>query len=293
MLLNILLLLLGVLAASSAVIMIKACSLHPILMASYRLLIAALFLTPLYIKDVKTQKLPFSFKLFRTSIIPGLVLGLHFISWIFGAKLTTVANSTLIVNMLPVVMPFVIFFLIQETVTVIEIIGTVLAMAGVFLLSGLDFRLAGTNFSGDILCFISLLFFALYLGIGKKANKHNSLWIYLVPLYYAGGIFCFIISLFFTNPGRPVGRWDFLMVVGLGIIPTVLGHSILNYSLKRLRSQLVSLINLGQVLFAGIMGYIFFREVPGVSFYISSAFILSGVVLVIIFSRTRQRVIEK
>ena len=72
--------------------------------------------------------------------------------------------------------------------------------------------------------------------------------------------------------------------MGLGIIPTIIGHSILNKSMQTMRSQIVPIVNLGQFIFAGIMAFFIFREVPKAIFYISAFFVISGSLIVIKFS---------
>jgi drug/metabolite transporter (DMT)-like permease len=144
-----------------------------------------------------------------------------------------------------------------------------------------DFHVNIQSINGDILCFVSMLFFAFYLALARKNRKDKSIYLYIVPLYYIAGIFCFIVSLFFINPIKAYSLKNILLILGLGIIPTVLGHSILNKSMQVMRSQEVSIINLGQFIFAGIMAYFIFNEVPALVFYIASFFVISGSVLVI------------
>ncbi len=281
MFLKICILLFGAFTASTAVIMIKICTVQPVLLASLRLLVAAVLLTPLFIRDLKKENLSFSLHLITPAIIPGILLGLHLISWIIGARMTPAANSTLIVNMVPIVMPFIMFFMLKETINKTEIAGTILSMTGVFFLARNDFQLKTDFFTGDIICFLSMIFLALYLAMARKHLK--SIWLYMVPLYYIGGIFSFIVSLFFVNPFKSYTITDTLMILGLGIIPTIMGHTILNYSMKVLRPQVVSLVNLSQFIFAGIMAFFMFSEVPSNQFYTASLFILIGAAIVILF----------
>jgi drug/metabolite transporter (DMT)-like permease len=52
------------------------------------------------------------------------------------------------------------------------------------------------------------------------------------------------------------------------------GHSLINYAMKHFRGQLVSIINMGQFVFAGIMAYFLFAEVPAPSFYVASGMLI-------------------
>ena len=274
-------LILGVFACSTAIIMIKASNEHPLLIASYRLFIAAIILTPLYLKELKEYHQKFHLKTILPSIIPGIFLGFHFLTWVFGARMTYAVNASLIVNMVPIVMPIFVFLLANERINKYEIIGTVLGLSGIIILGINDFRISKQSISGDIICFISMLFFAFYLALAKKNQKNQSVYLYIVPLYYIAGIFCFIVSLFFINPIKIYSFRNILFIFGLGIIPTVIGHSILNKSMQSMRSQVVSIVNLGQFIFAGIMAFFFFNETPKLIFYISVLFVISGSVLVI------------
>jgi len=273
---QILFLLFGVFCCSSAVIFVKESAEHPILLASYRTLVAAIALTPLFLRDAKKHREhPLSAHV-RTALLPGVVLGLHFISWIIGARMTTAANATLIVNLNPIVMPFLMAAMIQETLTRPEFTGTLSALAGIVLLAWTDFNLSRTYFWGDVLCFLSMILFSYYLALGRKNRHIQSLWLYVTPLYYLTALFCFLCALPLVNPIKPYPLKEIVLILGLGIVPTILGHSILNYSMQQLRGQVVSVINMAQFIFAGILAFFRFGEIPDRVFYLASVLIIVG-----------------
>ena len=278
---RILFLLVGVFACSTAVILIKECQEHPVLLSAYRLLIAAIVLTPLFVSDCRKLGWSHVRGSIRSSLLPGIFLGLHFISWIIGARMTVAANASLIVNMVPIVMPFFMFFMIREKLTRREAVGTALAMMGVAVLAYFDFNTSREYFWGDICCLVSMLFFSFYLALARKNRKSASTWLYLVPLYYVAGILCFICSLFFLNPIKSYSMKELILILAIAIIPTVIGHSILNHSLRNMRGQVVSIVNMGQFIFASVMAYFFLGELPASFFYITSVFVVAGGVIVI------------
>ncbi len=71
-------------------------------------------------------------------------------------------------------------------------------------------------------------------------------------------------------------RW----LVALALIPTVLGHSLLNFSLKHISGQSVSVCNLGQFIFAGSMAWLWFGEIPHGGFYPAALLVIAGAVTV-------------
>lgn len=282
MFLGIIYLVFGVFCCSTAVIFIKASVIHPVPLSSYRLLVAGAVLLPLFVRSWREHRTRYSLEHLRRTFWPALMLGLHFISWISGARLTTAANATLIVNLVPVAMPLFALRLAGEIMTATEVIGTALALGGVALLGSADFHLSRQYFWGDILCFVSMLLFAAYLAFGRKNRDFPSTWLYVVPLYLFAGLLCLLFAVFLTNPFQVSTAKEAMLILGLAIVPTVLGHSILNRSLVRFRTQLVSLVNMGQFTFAGVMAFLLLHEVPHWGFYLASALVMGGAALALV-----------
>jgi drug/metabolite transporter (DMT)-like permease len=278
---NLLLLLLSVLAGSTAVIMIKASTVHPMLLSSFRLFVATAVLLPVFIRDFARHRQAseddqgYTWAHFRASIAPGVVLALHLMSWVVGARMTPTANASLIVNLVPLALPFFLVWLVDEPLTRHEVVATALALVGVVVLTVSDLNLSPIYFTGDLICFGSMLFYALYMALGRRNRHHPTVWLYLVPLYAVAAVVSLIVALPFVDPFQRYGARDMALVVGLGIVPTVVGHSLLNRAMKHFRGQIVSLINMGQFVCAGLTAYVLWREVPPWSFYIAS--ILLGV----------------
>ena len=124
-------LLCGIVAASTAVIFIKLCTVNPVLLASYRLLAATIFLFPLFLRDWHRHREAYTRRDFLLSILPGIVLALHFITWITGARMTPSANASLIVCLVPLATPFLLALLVSERLTRNELLATAIALLGV------------------------------------------------------------------------------------------------------------------------------------------------------------------
>jgi drug/metabolite transporter (DMT)-like permease len=275
------LLLLGVFCGSTAVIMIKAGTEHPFLVASYRLLVAALVLSPFFFRELKAYPGKYGWKELGWSALPAVALAIHFMSWVVGARMTQVANASLIANLTPVAMPFFLYTFYRERVSKFEIIGSALTLLGLVILTGSNLRVSREHFSGDLICFGSMLAFAAYLALGRKNGARLSLWLYMVPLYWMAGLICLVSALFVINPLKEYTSLNLLLILGLGLIPTVLGHTILNYSMKYFRGQVVSVTNLSQPVFAGLLGFALFHEVPKPVFYAAAAVVVAGILIVL------------
>ena len=272
----------GLLACSTSVIFIKLTTMHPVLLSAFRLAVAVVVLLPLYMRDARRlddgPALP---RLLRT-IVPGLLLGMHFVTWIIGARMTPVVNSTLIVNMVPMVTPALLLVFVSERVNRREWLGTMIAIGGASLLCLHDYRFAPKNFAGDAMCFGSMLLFAGYMVLGRRNRDFPSIWLYVVPVYFWAGLACFAASFAFVDPfaGGHTGR-ELWLATCLGLVPTVIGHSAMNHSLKHFRGQLVSVASLSQTILAGILAFLLLSEVPHVLFYPAALMVAAGVAVTV------------
>lgn len=275
----------GVFCCSTSVIFIKASSTDPIALSAYRLILGGLLLLPIALRQ--RHQCPPAREILKRTWPPALLLAIHFVFWIIGARMTPSANASLLVNMVPVVMPFLLFFVIRERVTQWEIAGTVVAMIGVMVLGYDDLNMSPAHALGDAVCFLGMLFYAGYLIFARKNKDLSSIYLYVVPVYILAGLFCFALAVTADLAGfhiqwiGPAMKQEWIAIIGLALVPTILGHSIINWALRYIRGQAVVVLNLAQFIFAGILGFILLEEAPSEIFYLASAIVIGGALMVI------------
>jgi drug/metabolite transporter (DMT)-like permease len=218
-------------------------------------------------------------------------LALHFVTWILGARLTPSANASLIVNMVPAVMPVLLLLVVEETINRWELLGTILALSGVVLLGRGDLDLSREHLLGDAVCFLSMILYALYLICARRNRDLPSLYTYIVPVYLLAGLICLSLAAVLQLVGRPViwlgpkAQVEWISILGLALVPTVLGHSIVNWAFRHIRGQTVVILNLGQFVFAGVLGFLLLQELPSPALYPASLLVICGALIVILKSR--------
>lgn len=278
MLLRVVLLLLGFFACSTSVLWIKASTVHPILVAAYRLLLASLVLLIVAISR-SGFRANWSLRDLSRAALPATLLAAHFISWNYGARSTSSANATLIVNMVPLAMPFLLFFLAGESVTRREIIGTLIALIGVVLLGAGDYVADREQLAGDAICFIAMVLFAGYLTYGRVNRNIAGFWLYLGLLYGIASMICFVAALPITPIRQVYPLREYLLLAGLALLPTLVGHSLINHSLRFFRGQIIAVASLSQFVFAAVLAFLFFGEKPQRNFYFASLLVATGAAL--------------
>lgn len=217
----------------------------------------------------------------RDVAFAGLMLALHFATWVTSLKMTSVAAATAMVSM-QVVFVVMIDRLRGEVITRAVIGGVSIAVAGVLVITGVDFSLSARALVGDILALVGGLTAALYLMAGSRVREKVSTTSYTVVCY---GICALLLALgclvaqvemvdFSTN------TW--LAIIGVTICAQLLGHSVLNHLLAVMSPALISLFLLLEVPGAAILAGIFLDQTPPVGVYVGLALILGGLVLVVL-----------
>jgi len=276
------LLFLGVFACSTSAIFIRMSATDPLVLTALRLALASLLLAPVLVLELRRHGDAFTRDHLRRTRLPSLVLALHLISWTLGARMTAVAQSTLIVNLVPIALPFFLYALAGERLNGAEIGGTLLAILGLVGLSVRDALSGGGSVAGNAMCFLSMLFFAFYLALGRRNRDFPSVWLYVIPVYGQAAVLCLIAALPRLRTFDAGSAREWALVAGLAAIPTVCGHSLLNFAMRRVRGQIVSLCNVSQFIFAGFMGFLIFGEAPHAAFYATSAVVVAGVAVVVL-----------
>lgn len=267
------LLVLAVAALASSVVFIRFSSLSPGEISGWRMAFGALCFLP-FVRPGQWSKLGKG--AWIRAICGGILLGTHFVTWVMGARATVAANATLLVNLVPLVLPFLLFPLAGEKVRRRDWIGTLLGFGGVLVLVGASFE-SGDTWRGDMICLGSMILLALYMALGRKAASlfpATAPWV--VPVFATASLTCFAIEATSQHSLRlpPPSEWKWIFLIV--ICPTLLGHGLIARALRYWRGQVVGVATGGQFLFAGVYGWFAFGEKPGVWFPLGAALIIAG-----------------
>ena len=126
-----------------------------------------------------------------------------------------------------------------------------------------------------------MLLVAWYLALGRRNRDFPSLWLYVVPVYALAGGICLLAALPWLHTFALGSAREWALMAGMACIPTIIGHSLLNQAMRHFRGQIVSLANVGQFVFAGILAWFLFSESPSITFYFASLLVVAGIALVV------------
>lgn len=270
------------LAVSWAAIIIRWADADPISTAFYRMLFSAVILAipaaPGFFKNLKRLPTGDYWRLCGS----GVLLGLHFATWITSLKYTTISNSVILVATQPFFVASVESFVFKEKISTRAIWGMLLAFAGMVVISRADFQLGGNRLFGDILALIGAFCAGGYLMLGRKIRQTLDNRYYVFPVHVVATVTMLLIVSIFHSPLTGFSGKTWLCFFLLALIPTALGHNLYNYLLKFIRAHLVAVTILGEPLGATVFAAIIFGEMPHISTYIGGGMILIGILIALI-----------
>ncbi|HVU12922.1 MAG TPA: DMT family transporter, partial [Phototrophicaceae bacterium] len=259
----------GVAAASLAAIFIRIAQgdgMPSDFIAAGRLALSAIILTPIALRGHRAEIA----KLTRTDVLlasaSGLILAIHFATWVASLAYTSVLISVVLVGTSPLWSALFEVVFLRAQLRRLVAVGLALAFAG-----GLIIGMAGSGSStsvdsaptlGAMLSLAGAVAFAIYLVIGRKLRSELSLIPYIWLVYSFAAIFLLLLVLINGTPITGYTPKAYFMLVLLALVPQLIGHSSFNYSVKYLSATFVGIATQMEPIGSSLAAYFIFTEVP-------------------------------
>ncbi|MCG3219697.1 MAG: EamA family transporter, partial [Candidatus Heimdallarchaeota archaeon] len=212
-------------------------------------------------------------------LLSGLALSIHFVSWFASLELTSVAASVVLVDSSPLIVLFLTYFFLKETISQTQLLGIFIALIGAFIIGWGDFQ--GDNIVGDLLALLGALTVAIYFTIGRHLRQKLNIYSYVIPVYGSCAFFLLLGAFLMQEPlfDYTSEQWGYFLA--LAILPSVLGHTLFNYAIKELPASVVSTATLGEPVGAALLAFLILAETPSTYDLIGGGIILGGILVTI------------
>ncbi|MEK4760716.1 DMT family transporter [Viridibacillus sp. FSL E2-0187] len=275
------LLLISVIAISFAAIFVKWSDAPATILSMYRMYLACVLLLPM-VYIYRNQFLKLSKKDWLLLFIAGVFLALHFALWFGSLKLTTVASSTIILCLQPIIALLGGFLVYKERTNISTILAIGISIIGVVMVGWGDFGHSNKSvIIGDILSFLSVIAIVGYLLIGQNNVKRISHWVYSFCVFLFAAISLNIYNLFLGFPITSYDSREWGIFILLAIFPTI-AHVIYNFLLNYVNTTTISMSILGEPIGATILAVILLGEHIVTLQIVGGFFVLIGVFLFLI-----------
>ncbi|GAA0321626.1 DMT family transporter [Oceanobacillus oncorhynchi subsp. oncorhynchi] len=281
----------GVFSISTSAILVRLATEAPAsIIANYRLLFAVLLLLPFILFHYKHEFKRISTKNWWLSILAGIFLALYFILWFESLNYTSVASSVVLISLQPIFAFIGTYFIFGERFSSGAIISIFIVLLGGLIIGSGDFQLSGEVIYGDMLALLGAIAVTIYFLSGQHVRKNVSLITYTFIVY---GISTVILTLFNLIRQEnffsyPADHW--WIFIALAIIPTFLGHSLFNWSLKWLSTSTISMAIVFEPIGASILAFLILNETPTWAQFLGGTIIVFGLFLFILSTSRKNKV---
>jgi len=269
----------GVVAVSFAAVLIRLAEAPAIVIAAYRMGIAALIVGPTAV-GLTRGKVKLRVPDLLLCLAAAAFLALHFGSWIASLEHTSVASSVVLVTASPLLVALASRVFLKEPLERRVLVGIGLGFAGSLVIASGDLRFGGRQeLLGDGLALLGAVAMTGYLLLGRKLRATVPLMPY-IAVVYAGSALLLVAGSAITGSslvGYTGQTYLFLALVAL--IPQVAGHSLLNWALARVRATVISVSVMAEPVVSTILALFILEEVPPVTSLAGGVVILAGIYL--------------
>lgn len=266
----------GVLAISTGSLLIRLADCPPLTKATWRTGLAGILLVPWAWQNWKAAGSP-SIP-WKAVIISGVLLATHFATWITSLETLSVASSVLLVNTAPLFVVLLGPWISKEARTPKMLLGVSVGFGGVAFLA-LAGGVESIDPMGARLAILGALSWAAFALLGKRLAKALPLLAYLTLAYLVAAITLGMLALAQGDSLQPDTQDTLFALVGLALIPQLVGHSLVNRSIRILPTSVVALCILMEPIVACLLVALFLGELPPSAAYWAAPLILGGILL--------------
>ena len=270
----------GIAALSTAGVLYKLASGSTSTIVAYRMLIAVFMMGPLVFIS-RTSADPLRHRTIagsdgRLASLAGVLFAMDVTLWALSVQFTTVSSAALLVSMDPVFVAIAAALLFGERPSLAMIAGMAIAVGGAAVITVGDFHISGRAFVGDALALSAAVAETGYLLLGRHVRQRVDALRYAWIVYGACAA-CVWLALVALCAPATLGPNDLLICVGLALLPTVLGHTLVSWSLGHMPAAVVAISFLSQPILTAFFAFIVLHQVIAPLTAIGGSIALCGI----------------
>ena len=130
---------------------------------------------------------------------------------------------------------------------------------------------------GNTLALVGAFCTAGYLIIGRRIRNSLNLVSYNFVVYATAALVLVVLVIISGQSPFGFSKVTYLLILGLAIVPQLIGHSSFNWALKYLSAALVSIALLGEPIGPVLLSFTFLKEAPTIFEIVGGVLILMGI----------------
>jgi len=216
----------------------------------------------------------------KLTVFAGVFLGRHFAFFFLGVRHTSIANATLLGNTGPF-FTAIFAFCTGQHLSKKTYLGLVLALLGILIVQGASLNMSGKNIWGNSISLLSGLCVGMSYVFSAEIRKETKNTVYGRSLFFVAAVTIGIVAVFMGDSLVEFQKEHVVWFIFLGLVPSVLGHNMLNYAIKYLTPTTVASVPLGEPIIATMFGYLIFSERIPIEAVMGGPVILCGIYIIL------------
>ncbi len=254
---------------------------QPLAAAFWRAAVAGIALLPLLLLPVVRAKLrTLTWPKMRMIAGATVIIALHQICFITSLNYTSVAAATLLTSTQPVWTAFLGGWLIREHVSWRNLAAIGGALAGMALVT--LSRPAESALTGNLLALLAALLASLFSLAARQIRQHTHILPFIFVVNWSGALFLGVLAWIFGIPLTGFTDHTWVGLIMLGLIPTLIGHSLLTYAIGHMPAFVVNAAILGEPVGATLLAAMFLHEYPSMQTLVGGAIIVAFVLVIVL-----------
>jgi drug/metabolite transporter (DMT)-like permease len=188
----------------------------------------------------------------------GITAALHFLTFIASLYFTTVAHALTLTYTAPLFIAALSFLVLGEPLPRRTVPAALAALVGVAVLAGFEPQLNRRMLLGDALALGAAVTFAAYSLLGRRERARLPLLTYAAGVYLVAGLVTAPFAGSLLRPGLPLHALG--AVCAMALVPSALGHTLYNASIRRLHPSIPNLIATQEVTLGVLLAWILLGE---------------------------------
>lgn len=227
--------------------------------SGWRLTLAALLMSPFVWRARRAAEL--TRPVVMWAMAAGVLYAVHFGAWVTSLEYTSVAASVTLVTSTPALLAVWAWWTGKDRPDARLLAAVAVSFAGVLLIGGGDFQVSGAALWGDFLAWVGALAMAAYLVLVRRLGRFPVL-AFSALATLTGGLVLLSGAWLRGVDLAPASPRAALFIVLATIVPQVIGHTLMTWSLRHTTPTVVGLATLVEPVGAALLAWGIYAEVP-------------------------------
>ena len=200
-------------------------------------------------------------ELMKKTALPGCLFAVSFITGFASMKMTSIANATLVTTLQPVLILFVAPKLFGEKIRSRQVMFSALSMSGVLTVVLAAASTSGAHLNGDLMAVANVVLWTGYFVMAKQTRMQGvHSWSFLAAIFTWAAVIVLPFGFLASNDLTSMQMKDWWCVLGMAILPGIVGHGMMTWAQSHIDVTLASLLGLLSPVVSTALAWLIFEQ---------------------------------